>query len=116
MTSAPRSGVARRTRGTVLLYARGAQTRKAMGFERCCTVLERRPVSAEIIPWICAQAIGQLVIFLLQMNALLMSRTRLGALLRSRSPIRRTNNMVWQYEYFLKQINKQQLSSLIELV
>lgn len=24
--------------------------------------------------------------------------------------------MVWQYEYFLKQINKQQLSCLIELV
>jgi hypothetical protein len=34
MTSAPRSAVARRTRGSVLLYARGAQTRKAMGFKR----------------------------------------------------------------------------------
>jgi hypothetical protein len=83
---------------------------------RCCTVLERGPVSAEIIPWIYAQAIGQLVISLLRLNALLMPRTRLGALLRSLSPIRRTNNIIWQYQYFLKSINKQQLSSLIELV
>ena len=32
--SAPRSGVTRRTRATVLLNARGAQTRKAVGFKR----------------------------------------------------------------------------------
>ena len=32
--SAPRSGVRRRTRATVLLNARGAQTRKAVGFKR----------------------------------------------------------------------------------
>jgi hypothetical protein len=34
MTSAPRSRVARRTRATVLLYTRGPQTRKAVGFKR----------------------------------------------------------------------------------
>jgi hypothetical protein len=32
--SAPRSGVTGRTRATVLLNARGAQTRKAVGFKR----------------------------------------------------------------------------------
>ena len=34
MTSAPRPGAARPTRATVLLNARGAQTRKAVGFKR----------------------------------------------------------------------------------
>jgi hypothetical protein len=32
--SAPRSGITRRTRATVLLNARGAQPRKAVGFKR----------------------------------------------------------------------------------